>query len=108
MMHTKGLANKLSWRREDSKLEALSLPLRWTPTTLARKLGRRNRRDVRADYRKTFGEEPPPMTGVALMTDNDHTADSTQALYGDIVFRPDRSPADTTSAAGDIPPNKDL
>lgn len=65
------------------------------------------RRDVRADYRKAFGEEPPPVSGVALMTDTDHTADSTQALYGDIVFRPDRSPADTTSAAGDMPPNED-
>lgn len=64
----------------------------------------RERRNVRADYREAFGEAPPPVAGVALMTDTDHTADSTQALYGDIVFRPERSAPETTNPApGTIP-----
>ncbi|MFB6280097.1 MAG: DUF3047 domain-containing protein [Salinibacter sp.] len=65
------------------------------------------RRNVRADYREAFGEAPPPVAGVALMTDTDHTADSTQALYGDIVFRPERSASETTSPASEtIPPGE--
>lgn len=67
----------------------------------------RERRNVRADYREAFGEAPPPVAGVALMTDTDHTADSTQALYGDIVFRPERSAPETTNpASGAIPPGE--
>jgi hypothetical protein len=64
------------------------------------------RRDVRADYREAFGEKPPPVAGVALMTDTDHTADSTQALYGDIVFR--AAPETTNAAPTDPPSGGDL
>lgn len=55
----------------------------------------RERRNVWADYRRIFGEEPPPVNGVALMTDTDNTADSARAYYGDIVFR--RAKADSLS-----------
>ncbi len=43
-------------------------------------------RDVAADYRAAFGEAPPPVSGVALMTDADNTASSAVAYYGDITL----------------------
>ncbi|MEW6764547.1 MAG: DUF3047 domain-containing protein [Pseudomonadota bacterium] len=43
-------------------------------------------RNVLEDYRRAFGEEPPPINGVAIMTDTDDTGGSATAWYGDIVF----------------------
>ena len=43
-------------------------------------------RDVEADYRAAFGEAPPPISGVALMTDADNTGGSALAYYGDITL----------------------
>ena len=43
-------------------------------------------RNVLEDYRKAFGEDPPPISGVALMTDTDNTGESATAYYGDISF----------------------
>jgi hypothetical protein len=45
-------------------------------------------RNVYEDYRRAFGEEPPPVSGVAVMTDTDQTGESVTAWYGDIEFRP--------------------
>ena len=47
----------------------------------------RERRDIRADYRRAFGESPPPIDGVAIMTDTDNTGEAATAYYGDIVAR---------------------
>ena len=47
-------------------------------------------RDIVADYRRAFGEDPPPISGVALMTDSDNTGESVVAYYGDITLRPRR------------------
>lgn len=44
------------------------------------------RRDLYADYVKAFGQAPPPISGVALMTDTDNTGEAVQAWYGDILF----------------------
>ena len=44
------------------------------------------RRDLRADYRQAFGDQPPTISGVAIMTDTDNTGESATAYYGDIVF----------------------
>ena len=41
-------------------------------------------RDVLADYRAAFGEEPPSINGIAIMTDADNTGESATAYYGDI------------------------
>ena len=41
-------------------------------------------RDILADYRRLYGEDPPPLSGVALMTDTDDTASSAEAWYADI------------------------
>ncbi len=40
-----------------------------------------------ADYKKAFGESPPRINGVAIMTDSDDTNGSATAYYGDIIFR---------------------
>jgi Protein of unknown function (DUF3047) len=36
--------------------------------------------------RTLYGEAPPPVSGVALMTDADNTASSAIAYYGDITL----------------------
>ena len=45
-------------------------------------------RDVLADYRAAFGEDPPGIAGVGLMTDSDDTGERAVALYGDIALAP--------------------
>jgi hypothetical protein len=44
-------------------------------------------RDLYADYKRAFGEEPPPITSIAVMTDTDDTGERATAWYGDIVLR---------------------
>jgi hypothetical protein len=39
------------------------------------------------DYKKAFGQEPPMISGVAIMTDTDNTGESVTAYYGDILFK---------------------
>jgi Protein of unknown function (DUF3047) len=43
-----------------------------------------HQRDIHEDYRKFFGEEPPRIGAVALMTDTDNTGESAFGYYGDI------------------------
>lgn len=43
--------------------------------------------NVLEDYREAFGEDPPEITGIAIMTDSDNTGGSATAYYGDIIFR---------------------
>lgn len=45
-------------------------------------------RDIRADYRKAFGEEPGRLIAVGIMTDTDNTKSTTQAWYGPVVLGP--------------------
>ena len=47
------------------------------------------RRNVLDDYRAAFGGDPPPVNGIALMTDTDNTNGTATAYYGDILFRTD-------------------
>jgi hypothetical protein len=44
-------------------------------------------RNLLDDYRAAFGEDPPPIVSVAIMTDTDNTGESAIAWYGDITFR---------------------
>ena len=46
----------------------------------------REERNVYEDYKKAFGEDPPVISGVAIMTDTDNTGESAAASYGDILF----------------------
>ncbi|WP_455379076.1 DUF3047 domain-containing protein [Petrachloros mirabilis] len=43
-------------------------------------------RNIYEDYRQAFGEEPPLISGVAIMSDTDDTKERAVAYYGDIVF----------------------
>jgi len=45
------------------------------------------KRNVYEDYKRTFGGEPPKISGVAIMTDTDNTGETATAYYGDIVFK---------------------
>lgn len=44
-------------------------------------------RNILEDYKKAFNDEPPMISGVAIMTDTDNTRESAIAYYGDILFR---------------------
>jgi hypothetical protein len=44
-------------------------------------------RNVYEDYKRIFGEEPPLLGGIAVMTDTDDTKEETTAWYGDITLR---------------------
>ena len=44
-------------------------------------------RNVYEDYKKAFKEEPPAISGIAIMTDTDNTGESATAYYGDIIFK---------------------
>lgn len=43
-------------------------------------------RNIYDDYKRAFGEEPPMINGVAIMSDTDNTKERATAYYGDIVF----------------------
>ncbi len=43
-------------------------------------------RNIYEDYKKAFGEEPPRINGVAIMSDTDNTKERAVAYYGDIQF----------------------
>jgi hypothetical protein len=44
-------------------------------------------RNIYEDYKKAFGEDPPMISGIAVMTDTDNTGETATAYYGDIVFK---------------------
>ena len=48
-------------------------------------------RNLYEDYKKAFGQEPPMISGVAIMTDTDNTGESATAYYGDILFKKTKS-----------------
>ncbi|MFT3957410.1 MAG: DUF3047 domain-containing protein [Piscinibacter sp.] len=41
-------------------------------------------RDLRADFKRAFGEDPGPLIGVALMTDADNTGSRASGQYGEV------------------------
>jgi len=43
-------------------------------------------RNILKDYRKAFHEEPPLISGIAIMTDSDNTGENAKAWYGDITL----------------------
>ncbi|MCA9500559.1 MAG: DUF3047 domain-containing protein [Nitrospira sp.] len=44
-------------------------------------------RNIYEDYMKAFGEDPPNISGVAIMTDTDNTKEAAVAYFGEIVFK---------------------
>ena len=64
-------------------------------------------RDVRADYRRAFGEDPPSVRAVAVMTDTDQTGEAVVAYYGEITFLPPLVPGgEPGSSASPLPARK--
>jgi len=51
-------------------------------------------RNLAEDYRAIFKKEPPPIVGIAIMTDSDNSDSTAEAWYGDIVFS--RNPGGVT------------
>jgi hypothetical protein len=47
---------------------------------------RQHRRDLVADFRLAFGEDPGALSSVALMSDSDNTRASARSWFGDIRF----------------------
>ena len=58
------------------------VPVESGPANLGR--WRTERRDVVRDYRAAFGEDPPAISGIAIMTDTDNTKGQATAYFGDI------------------------
>jgi hypothetical protein len=44
-------------------------------------------RNIYEDYKQLFGEEPPEIEFIAIMTDTDDTGESATAYYDDIILR---------------------
>jgi hypothetical protein len=44
------------------------------------------RRDIVADFRRAFGEEPPRIGAIAIMTDTDNTGSAANAWYDDLML----------------------
>ena len=44
-------------------------------------------RNLYEDYKKAFGEEPPMISGVVIITDTYNTGESATAYYGDILLK---------------------
>ena len=47
-------------------------------------------RNIYEDYRELFGQDPPQLGAVAIMTDTDNTGEEAVAWYGDISLGPAR------------------
>jgi len=48
-------------------------------------------RDIAADFRRGFGLEPPPITGIIVSADTDNTGETVESYFGDIEFRARRT-----------------
>jgi hypothetical protein len=44
------------------------------------------RRNVYEDFKMLFGDEPPEVGGIAIMTDTDQTGESVTAYYDDVII----------------------
>ncbi|MFN3859885.1 MAG: DUF3047 domain-containing protein [Roseateles sp.] len=64
---------------------------------------RDHRRDLAADFRLAFGEEPGPLTSMAVMTDSDNNRASARTWYGAVELVPPR--VSEAAAAGASPPS---
>ncbi|OGR26750.1 MAG: hypothetical protein A2X79_07825 [Desulfuromonadaceae bacterium GWB2_53_15] len=47
-----------------------------------------HQRNIYEDYRNSFGEDPPKIGAIAIMTDSDNTHESAVGYYGDIGILP--------------------
>ena len=55
-------------------------------------------RNVLADYRQLFGEDPPPVASIAIMTDADNTGERMSSWYGEITAFASPGPSSSESS----------
>ena len=79
------------WAARLPKNTAVPSPYTGNATIVAMESGEGNAgswvsedRNIYEDYKRAFGEEPPRLGAVAVMTDTDDTKDEVTAWYGDI------------------------
>jgi Protein of unknown function (DUF3047) len=60
---------------------------------------RDHRRDLAADFRLAFGEEPGALSSVAVMTDSDNTRTQSRTWYGSVQWQPAGPCATTATTA---------
>jgi hypothetical protein len=60
---------------------------------------RDHKRDLAADFRRAFGEEPGPLMSMAVMTDSDNTRASAHTWYGPVELAAPVSAAGAAKAA---------
>jgi len=60
---------------------------------------RDHKRDLAADFRRAFGEEPGPVMSMAVMTDSDNTRASAHTWYGPVELTQPLSAAGAAKAA---------
>ncbi|MFC1512999.1 DUF3047 domain-containing protein [Thermodesulfobacteriota bacterium] len=61
---------------------AIMIAVRSGPTETGQWLT--EQRNIYEDFKRAFGEEPPPVGAIAIMTDTDNTGESASAWYGPI------------------------
>lgn len=64
---------------------AMMIAVRSGPSETGRWLN--EERNVYDDFKRAFGEEPPPVGAIAIMTDTDNTGETASAWYGPISIR---------------------
>ena len=79
------------WASSLPEGEAVSNPYTGNSKMIALQSGEKNigkwiceERNVLEDYKKLFGEEPPKVGGIAIMSDTDNTGECATAWYGSI------------------------
>ena len=45
-------------------------------------------RDIYEDYKRAFGEEPPRISGIAIMVDTDNTGERARSRFSDVTLSP--------------------
>ncbi len=91
-----GNALNYIWANQLSKEEIVANPYTDTTMMIAVESGNAKagqwvtvERDLIVDYQRAFGEAPPPIVGVAIMSDSDNTGESATAWFGDVeLIRP--------------------
>jgi hypothetical protein len=68
----------------------------------------REERNIRQDYIRAFGEEPPEVEAIAIMTDTDDTGETAEAWYGPIrIMKVAEAPARPAKQIDPLPGQPD-
>lgn len=97
------------WANHLPKGEHVPNPFTGNAIMLAVQSGKENlgrwiseQRNVYEDYRRLFGEEPPKVGAIAIMTDTDNTGGSATACYDDIRIEKEKVATPAWSRPGSV------